>query len=211
MSSYAEIDPVVFILDSDSATREPLRTLMGASGWRMQTYTSAVDFLGSPCESRPSCLVLNAVLSDMCGLELQRLLADSRPHLAIVFIAARADVAAGVRAMKSGAVDFLSTPLADHEIVGAVNDAIERSRTWLARAAELQTLSKNYATLSCREREVMALVTSGLLNKQAGGKLGISEITVKAHRGHAMRKMDARNFADLVNKANKLRSEMAHL
>jgi len=204
MSSHAEICPVVFILNSAGATRRSLEVLLGASGWHTETYKSAREFLCRPHEFGPSCLVLDAALVDMCGLELQKRLAGSRPDMAIVFVTAGADVAAGVRAIKSGAVDFLTMPLDEAEVLHAVDEAIERSSAALARDAALRRLREDYASLSCREREVMALVTSGLLNKQVGSRLGISEITVKAHRGKVMRKMKSRSFAELVNKAGEL-------
>ena len=207
MSSHLETGAVVFILNSAGATRQFLEELFGASGWRTEAYNSAREFLCRPHESVPSCLVLDAVLVDMCGFELQRRLAGTRPHLPILFVAAGAQVAAGVRAMKSGAVDFLTMPLDKGEVLRAVDEAIKRSSAALRHDAELRILSKSYASLSRREREVMTLVTSGLLNKQVGDRLGISETTVKAHRGRAMTKMNARSFADLVKKAQGLNLE----
>ena len=209
MSTHAETDRVVFILDRAGPTRDALTRLLLEAGWRVRTCEAAEEFLRAPQAAVPTCLVLNAVLDDCCGLELQRVLADCRPHLQLVFFAASAEVAAGVRAMKAGAVDFLALPLDERELSAAVDEAIRRSGAALARDAELRMLGKSYASLSGREREVMALVTSGLLNKQAGGRLGISEITVKAHRGQVMRKMNARSFAELVNKANRLGLEAA--
>jgi FixJ family two-component response regulator len=208
MSSHAESSPVVFVLNSASATRRSLEALFRASGWRTEAYETAREFLRRPREFVPSCLVLDVVLADMCGLELQKQLAGSWPHLAIVFVAAGAETAAGVRAIKLGAVDFLTLPLEERQVLRATDEAIKRSDVALTRDAELRALGKSYASLSGREREVMALVTAGLMNKQVGDRLGISEITVKAHRGQVMRKMNARSFADLINKAAKLGPEL---
>jgi FixJ family two-component response regulator len=155
--------------------------------------------------------VLDAALADMCGFELQARLASEWPHVAIVFVAADASSAMAVRAIKAGAVDFLTLPLDDSELLRAVDEAVAHSDGVLRRDAEMRALGNSYASMSCRERQVMALVTTGLLNKQVGGKLGISEITVKAHRGQVMRKMNARSFPDLVNKAARLKLHLKPL
>lgn len=204
MSSHADSSPVVFVLNSARATRRRLEALLRGAGWRTEAYETGHDFLRRPSEVVPSCLVLDAVLVDMCGLVLQAQLAGRSPHLAIVFVAADAGIGTVVRAIKTGAVDFLTLPIKEREVLRVTDEAIKRSAVVLTGEAESRTLAKNYASLTCREQEVMALVSSGLLNKQVGGILGISEITVKAHRGQVMRKMDARSFADLVNKASKL-------
>ena len=153
----------------------------------------------------PSCLVLDVGLQDLNGLDLQKRVAADRTDMPIIFITGHGDVPMTVRAMKAGAVEFLTKPFADEVLLGAIRNAIERSRAAVSREVEMRVLQNSYASLTPREREVMALVVSGRLNKQVGGELGISEITVKAHRGHAMRKMKADSLADLVKMAARLR------
>lgn len=196
--------PVVFVVDDDVSVRESLELLIGSMGWEAQTFGSATDFLGHPRAASPSCLVLDVGLPDLNGLDLQRLVGDRR-DMPIIFITGYGDVPTTVRAMKAGAVEFLTKPFAEDVLLAAISDALERSRTAVEQEGELHSIREAHASLSTREREVMALVVSGLMNKQIGGELGISEITVKAHRGQVMRKMHARSLADLVTIAAKLR------
>jgi FixJ family two-component response regulator len=196
--------PTVFVVDDDISVRESLELLIGAAGFRPQTFASAGEFLAHPHVSAPSCLVLDMSLPDLNGLELQQRLGDQQVEMPIIVITAHADVPMTVQAMKAGAVEFLTKPFADEILLGAITSALGRSRTALADAAEVQALRERFHLLSRREQQVMALVSSGLLNKQVGAELGISEITVKAHRGKVMRKMKAESLADLVNIAARL-------
>lgn len=196
--------PVVFVVDDDVSVRESLELLIQSAGWQPELFASAQEFLARPRRLAPSCLVLDVSLPDLNGLDLQKRLGD-RIDVPIIFITGHGDVPMSVRAMKAGAVEFLTKPFDDEVLLDAIRDAIERSRTALDREAEIRALRDGYTSLSRREREVMALVVSGLLNKQVGGELGISEITVKAHRGKVMRKMQADSLADLVNMAATLR------
>ena len=191
--------PIVFIVDSDVSARYSLESLVGTAGWKVEAFCSAKELLARPRSSVPACLVLDAAN----GLDMQQRLAD-RPEMPIIFVSGSGDVRTAVNAMKAGAVEFFLKPLADELLLGAMRDAIERSRLALARQTELEALRLRYASLTCRERDVMALVICGRLNKQAGAELGISEITVKAHRGNMMRKMEARSLPDLVNMGAKL-------
>jgi FixJ family two-component response regulator len=195
--------PTVFVIDGDASVRDALGVLAVASGWRALTFPSAGEFMARPRTSAPGCLVLDVGLPDVNGLEMQQRLAD-RPEMPIIFITDCIDVRTAVRAMKAGAVEFLTKPLAGELLLDAMRHAIHRSRDALARQTELEELRRRYVTLTCRERDIMALVTCGRLNKQAGAELGISEITVKAHRGKMMRKMRARCLPELVNMAAKL-------
>jgi FixJ family two-component response regulator len=197
--------PIVFIVDDDISVRESLELLVVAAGWRPEAFASAQEFLARPRVSVPSCLVLDVTLPGLNGLELQDQLAD-RGDMPIIFITGYGDVPMTVKAMKAGAVEFLTKPFKDEALLDAISDAIERSRRALDRAAELQALQERYRLLTSREREVMSLVVAGLLNKQVAGQLGITEITVKAHRGQAMRKMEADSLADLVTMAARLRA-----
>jgi FixJ family two-component response regulator len=199
----ADVTPIVFVVDDDISVRESLELLLKSAGWRPQTFASARDFLSHSRPSVPSCLVLDVTLPGLTGLELQQQLAD-RTDMPIIFITGHGDVPMSVRAMKAGAIEFLTKPFNDGVLVNAIRDALERSRTALQREAQMQMLRNRYASLTAREREVMALVISGLLNKQVGGELGISEITVKAHRGQVMRKMKADSLPDLVTMAARL-------
>ena len=194
--SYAT--PIVFVVDDDAAVRESLALLIECAGWQPETFASAEEFLACPRVLAPSCLVLDVTLPDISGLELQRRVAADRLDLPIVFISGYGDVPMTVQAMKAGAVEFLMKPLHGDVMLTVIEDAIERSHAALEHEAQMRTLRDRYASLSCRERQVMALVVSGLLNKQVAGELDISEITVKTHRGHAMRKMKARSLPDLV-------------
>jgi FixJ family two-component response regulator len=195
--------PLIFVVDDDVSVRESLELLMQSAGWRVETFASAEAFLDRPRLLAPSCLVLDVGLPDLNGLDLQTRLAD-RSDMPIIFITGCGDVPMTVRAMKAGAIEFLTKPFGDEVLVGAIRNAIERSRAALARQAELRLFLDRQGLLSRRERQVMALVVSGLLNKQVGGELGISEVTVKAHRGQVMRKMKADSLADLVTIAARL-------
>jgi len=195
--------PVVFVVDDDVSVRESIELLIQSAGWRCETFSSAEAFLTRPRVFAPSCLVLDVGLPDLNGLDLQTRVAN-RMDMPIIFITGCGDVPMSVRAMKAGAVEFLTKPFGGDVLLGAIDQAILRSRTVLSNDAELTALRSCYASLSRRERQVMALIVSGLLNKQVGGELGISEITVKAHRGQVMRKMKARSFANLVTMARRL-------
>ena len=197
--------PMVFVVDDDVSVRESLELLIHTAGWQPETFASASAFLARPREQVPSCLVLDVSLPDLNGLELQTRIAGDRLDMPIIFITGYGDVPMTVKAMKAGAVEFLTKPFSDDVLLNAIAAALERSRTALGHEAEMREVRMRYASLSRREREVMALVVSGLLNKQIGGELRISEITVKAHRGKVMRKMKAGSVADLVKIAATLR------
>jgi FixJ family two-component response regulator len=194
---------MVFVVDGDAAVRESLPQLIERGGWQVKTFASAQEFLAQPRVPGPSCMVLDVALPGLSGLDLQKLVAD-RTDMPVVFLTGHGDVEMTVRAMKAGAMEFLTKPFRSDVLMAAIADALERSRTALAREAAMKSLRQSYASLSPREREVMALVVSGLLNKQVGGELGISEITVKAHRGQVMRKMQADSLAGLVRMADRL-------
>jgi FixJ family two-component response regulator len=199
--------PIVFVVDDDVSVRESLELLIENAGWRPETFVSAQEFLARPRTLTPSCLVLDVSLPGLNGLELQKVIAGDRNDMPIIFITGHGDVPMTVQAMKAGAAEFLTKPFADGVLLAAITQSIERSRASLSRQSELQVLVDSYARLTPRERQVMALVVSGLLNKQVAGDLGLSEITVKAHRGQVMRKMKANSLADLVTKAARLRGE----
>jgi FixJ family two-component response regulator len=196
--------PVVFVVDDDISVRTALESLIDSAGWQAETFSSAREFLHRPRAAGPSCLVLDVTLPDLDGLEVQKRVAPDRADMPIIFISGYGDVPMTVQAMKAGAIDFLTKPLAGDALVGAIQLAIERSRRTLDRDAAMRELRDRRASLTTREREVMALVVAGRLNKQVGGELGISEITVKAHRGQVMRKMKADSLADLVTMAARL-------
>ncbi len=197
--------PIVFVVDDDVSVRESLELLIRCAGWQPETFASAQEFLSRPRVLAPSCLVLDVSLPDLNGLDLQKRIAVDRSDMPIIFITGYGDVPMTVQAMKAGAVEFLTKPFGDDVLLNAIRHALERSHTALGHEAEIRALRDCYASLTRREREVMALVVSGLLNKQVGGELGISEITVKAHRGKVMRKMKADSLADLVKMDARLR------
>jgi FixJ family two-component response regulator len=196
--------PIVFVVHGDDGVRESLESLIQASDWRAETFRSARDFIARPRPMVPSCLILDVTLPDINGLELQKRVAVERPDMPVIFVTGHADVAMSVQAMKAGAVEFLTEPFDEDDLSDGIEQAIERSRRVLAHEAKMTALRQSYASLTPREREVMVLVVSGLLNKQVGGELGISEITVKAHRGQVMRKMKADSLPALVNMAASL-------
>ena len=190
--------PIVFVVDDDISVRESLELLIQSAGWQPETFASAQEFLSCPRPLVPSCLVLDVSLPGINGLELQNRVAVERSDMPIIFITGYGDVPMTVQAMKAGAVEFLTKPFSDDVLLSAIRAALERSRVALSQETEMRALRDRYASLSQRERQVMSLVVSGLLNKQVGGELGISEITVKAHRGKVMQKMKANSLADLV-------------
>jgi len=196
--------PIVFIVDDDPAVREALESLVCQAGWKPQVFASAQEFLEFPRTLVPSCLVLDVTMPGLNGLELQSMIAGDRIDMPIIFITGHADVPMTVKAMKAGAVEFLTKPVPEEALIDAITGAIARSRSTLEQESEIRALRGLYAKLTPRERDVMALVVRGLLNKQVGGELGMAEITVKAHRGQIMRKMNAASFADLVNMSARL-------
>lgn len=198
-----DVSGVVFVVDDDLSVRESLELLIRSAGWHSETFASADDFLSRPPAAVPSCLVLDVSLPGLSGLELQQQLVE-RTDMPIIFVTGYGDVPMTVRAMKAGAIEFLTKPFSDDVMLEALHAALDRSRAALGQASELRSLRSRYALLTRREREVMALVCSGLLNKQVGGELGISEITVKAHRGQMMRKMKADSLPELVTMAARL-------
>jgi FixJ family two-component response regulator len=196
--------PLVFVVDDDRSVRESLDLLISSAGWEARTFASAEEFLRNSRPLAPTCLVLDVNLPDLDGLELQRRLADERVQMPIIFITGYGDVPMTVRAMKAGAVEFLTKPFRDDVLLSAVRDGIDRARAGLEDAAALRELRGRYGSLTPREQEVMALIVCGRLNKQVGCELGISEITVKAHRGRMMHKMDAGSLPALVHMAARL-------
>ena len=192
--------PVVFVVDDDVSVRESLEALIETAGWRTKTFATALDFLAHCRDTSPRCLVLDVSLPGLSGLDLQHRLGDRR-DLPIIFITGHGDIPMSVQAMKAGAVEFLTKPFSNDVLLAAIRRAIESSSTALDRESEVEQLRRAFASLSPRERQVMTHVVSGRLNKQVGGELGISVITVKAHRGRVMRKMHADSLADLVRMA----------
>jgi FixJ family two-component response regulator len=200
--------PVVFVVDDDISVRDSLELLIENAGWHPIVYASSRDFLAHPRIAAPTCLILDVTLPEINGLDLQVLLAN-RPELPIIFITAYGNVSMTVRAMKAGAVEFLTKPFREETLLEAIREAVERSQNIMRKESVIRTLRVRYASLSSREREVMNLVITGLLNKQVGARLGISEITVKAHRGRMMHKMHAHSIGDLINMAVKLQAASA--
>ncbi len=196
--------PVVYVVDDDLSIREALELLVTSAGWQAVVCESAGEFLSRACASVPNCLVLDINLPDLSGLDVQRLVSAERAAMPIIIITGYGDVPTTVTAMKAGAVEFLTKPFSGEMLLAAIEQALDRSRLKLALDSELQALRDRHGSLSRREREVMALVVSGLMNKQVGFEIGISEITVKAHRGQVMRKMKAGSLADLVHMAARL-------
>ena len=196
--------PIVFVVDDDVSVRESLELLIQNQGWQPEMFESAQEFLDRAGALVPSCLVLDISLPGLNGLELQKRVAAERRDLPIIFVTGYGDVPKTVQAMKAGAVEFLTKPFDDEVLLRAIRQALERSRLALTHETEMKQLRDRYESLTPRERQVMALVVSGLLNKQVGGELGISEITVKAHRGQVMQKMKANSLADLVRMAARL-------
>ena len=201
----SQATPVVFVVDDDISIRESLELLIRCEGWQPQLFATAQEFLALPRVLAPSCLILDVSLPGLNGLDLQKQVAVERTEMPIIFITGYGDVPMTVRAMKAGAQEFLTKPFSDEVLLAAIRQALERSRVALGREMEMQALKDRYASLTARERQVMALVASGKPNKLVGSELGISEITVKAHRGKVMEKMKADSVADLVKMAGKLR------
>jgi len=204
LSAKLQPTPIVFVVDDDPSVRRSLESLIDSAGWRSETFASAREFLSCPRALAPSCLVLDVTLPDFSGLELQKRLAPDRVDMPIIFISGYGDVPMTVQAMKAGAIEFLTKPLGGDALLSAIRHAIDRSCAALDYEEAMRSLRERHALLSRREREVLALVVSGLLNKQVGAELGISEITVKAHRGQVMRKMKATSLPDLVNMVARL-------
>jgi FixJ family two-component response regulator len=196
--------PIVFVIDDDISVRESLELLIRKQGWQPKIFSSGQEFLESTRVLVPNCLLLDLSLPGLNGLDLQKRIVTERAEMPIIFITGHGDVPKSVEAMKGGAAEFLTKPLNHEVLLGAIRQSLERSRLALARQAELQTLRNRYASLTAREREVMAWIVSGLLNKQVGGQMDIAESTVKAHRGQVMQKMKADSLADLVKIAAKL-------
>jgi FixJ family two-component response regulator len=196
--------PIVFVVDNDVSVRESLALMIQSAGWQPKSFASATEFFAHPKPAIPSCLILDFTLPDLNGLEMQERIANERCDMPIIFLSGRVDLPAVVKAIKRGALEFLAKPFDSDMLLSTINNAIKRSELTLRRNMELHKLRSAYESLSCREREVMAGVVSGLLNKEVGAELGISEITVKAHRGNVMRKMKADSFAHLVNIGSKL-------
>lgn len=201
LSPESEATPIVFVVDDDISVRESLELLIGCVGWQPETFASAEEFLARPRVYAPNCLVLDVSLPELGGLDLQKMIAGDRVDMPIIFITGHGDVPMTVQAMKGGAVEFLTKPFDDDVLLSAIRFALDRSKAALDQEAEIRDLRACHASLTPREQEVMSLVVSGLLNKQVGLQLGISEITVKAHRGKMMQKMKADSLADLVKMA----------
>ncbi len=203
-SSAVVAMPIVFVVDDDISVRESLELLITHAGWQAVLLASAQEFLARPRPQCPSCLLLDVGLPDLNGLELQRRICDQRPEMPIIFITGNGDIPTTVRAIKAGAIEFMTKPLLPDALLEVIEGALACSRASLDEQSRLQVIRDRHQSLSPREREVMALVIRGQLNKQVGAELGISEITVKAHRGRVMRKMRAGSLPDLVDMASLL-------
>jgi FixJ family two-component response regulator len=197
-------EAVIAIVDDDLSVREGLETLIRSAGWRVETFASAQEFLARPRDEAPSCLILDLQLPGLSGLDLQKRMAELELEIPIVFLTGHGNIPASVQAMKAGAVEFLTKPFDEKDLLRAIEEAIERDRLLRQRHAELRELKGRYNSLTAREQEVMQQVVSGLLNKQVAAELKISEVTVKVHRGQVMRKMRADSLADLVRMGDKL-------
>jgi FixJ family two-component response regulator len=204
MPEPGEFEAVIAVVDDDPWAREGLSSLIRSAGWRAKTFASAQEFLAGPGTEAPSCLVLDLQLPGLSGLDLQKRMAEGGLEIPIVFLTGHGDIPASVQAMKAGAVEFLTKPVDDQKLLQAIQEAIERDRHTRQRHADLRELRERYESLTGREQEVMRQVVSGLLNKQIAGELNITEVTVKFHRGHLMRKMHADSLADLVRMAESL-------
>ena len=198
-------DPIVFVVDDDASVRDAVKKLITSVGLRVETFESAREFLNRKVPDTPACLVLDVRLPDLGGLEFQRALAEANVHIPIIFITGHADVPMTVRAMKAGAVEFLTKPFRGQELLGAIQEAIAKDRVAWSQRAQMKELRARYDSLTVREKEVLRLVVSGLLNKQIGAELGTSELTIKTHRGHVMQKMGAESLADLVRMSERLK------
>jgi FixJ family two-component response regulator len=201
----SQATPIVFVIDDDISVRESLELLIRHEGLEVETFSSAQEFISRPRAFLPNCLVLDISLPGLNGLELQNRVAGERPDMPIIFITGHGNIPMTVQAMKAGAVEFLTKPFNDDVLLRAIHNAVDRSKMLIGRETELRTLKTRFARLTPRERDVMARVAGGVPNKLIGNELGISEITVKAHRGHMMRKMEANSLAELVNMAARLR------